>query len=89
MYPKNITLIKLNTLEEAEYPQRERYPNGTERTGLMWEFSEPKVGERFCVLAGKLSLTFRTSPVQEILSKTDNSIVFKTINSIYKITWKD
>lgn len=89
MYPKNITLTKLNTLDEAEFPQREKYPDGSERTGLMWEFSEPRIGKCFYVLEGKLNPTFRTSLVQEILFKTDNSIVFKTINSIYKITWKN
>lgn len=34
-YPVNITLRKITTLEDAVIPQREKYPNGTERHGLM------------------------------------------------------
>lgn len=87
-YPKEITLIKINTREDAEQPQKEKYPDGTERNGLMWEFSKPKVGESFMVLISKLLPTFITSPVTEILEKTEKQIIFKTINSTYRLIWK-
>lgn len=84
-YPVQITLRKLSILEDAEFPQKEKYPEGTERHGLMWEFSRPQVGEPFTVLAGKLRPTFRTSPVTEIVEVSKFRIVFKTYNSKYEL----
>lgn len=82
-FPKKIILQKINTLEDAEYPQKEKYPDGTQRKGLMWEFSKPKVGEAFLVLVSKMSPIFHTSIVQEIINETDKEIKFKTLNSTY------
>ena len=88
-YPLNITLRKINTLDDAVVPQREKYPDGTERMGLMWDFSYPTVGHSFLVLAGKLHPVFQTSRVTEIIEETDERIVFKTRNSTYEIEiWK-
>ena len=84
-YPVKVTLRKIHTLEDAEYPQREKYPDGTERQGLMWEFSRPHVGLPFTVLKSKLLPTFRTSTVTEILEVMDHRIVFKTFNSTYAL----
>ena len=88
MSPKNITLRKLNTLEDAEYPQREKYPDGTERTGLMWDFTKPKVGVIFRVMSSKMWSSFHTSEVKEIMSETPEKIVFKTLNSTYELEIK-
>lgn len=87
-YPKNIVLTKLNTLPEAEYPQPDKYPDGTERTGLMWEHTIPVVGSNFLVMESKLWSSFHTSLITEILSQTEKEIVFKTLNSTYKLTIK-
>lgn len=86
-YPVNIVLKKLNTLEDAEYPQKEKYPDGYEKLGLMWEHNKPKVGEPFLVLTAKTCPTFHTSTVIEILEEKDNSIIFKTLNSMYQLTY--
>lgn len=83
-----ITLLKLNTLDDAEYPQKEKYPNGTIRIGYMFEHTKPEVGKRFKVHINKLDWHFITSTVTEIISETEDSIVFKTLNSTYKITWE-
>lgn len=85
-YPKNIVLTKLNTLPEAEYPQPEKYPDGTERSGLMWEHTLPTVGKPFYVLTSKMWDSLRTSPITEILSQTEEEVVFKTLNSTYKLS---
>jgi hypothetical protein len=78
--------MKLETLENAEYPQEEKYPSGSEvSSGLMWKFTEPVVGEQFKVHYGKLYHHFHTSTVTEILEKTSSNIKFKTKNSIYNI----
>lgn len=84
-YPVNITLRKLNTLEDAIVQQKEKYPDGTERIGLMWEHSYPEVGEQFLVLASKLRPTFITSKITEIIKANENEIMFKTLNSTYVI----
>lgn len=84
-YPKNITLVKLNTLENAEYPQREKYPEGTSMRGLMWEYSLPEVDEQFYVLESKLFPVFETSIVTKIIESNNKEIIFETINSTYKI----
>lgn len=87
-YPKNITLRKLNTLPEAPYPQQDKYPDGSERTGLMWEHTLPKVGEAFYVMASKMWPTFHTSFIEEILSETSEKITFRTLNSTYELEIK-
>lgn len=84
-YPKNIVLRKINTLEDAEYPQAEKYPEGTERTGFMWEYTVPKIGTQFRVMQSKLWASFYTSEITEILSETPEKIVFKTLNSTYEL----
>ena len=84
-YPVRITLRKINTLEDAVIPQREKYPDGTKRHGLMWEFSKPHVGLPFMVLASKLKPTFITSDVTEILEDMGHRILFKTNNSMYEL----
>jgi len=85
---KNITLIKLKTLEEALYPNKEKYPDGSIHKGIMWDYSRPKVGERFSVLESKMYAKFTTSEVQEIISDDGSGIVFKTLNSLYKISYE-
>jgi hypothetical protein len=84
--PQKITLRKLNTLENALYPQREKYPDGTERKGLMWDFSKPRIGMPFSVKSSKMFSTFHTSTVLEIVSETKDKIIFKTLNSTYELT---
>lgn len=91
-YPKNIRLYKVETLEDAEYPQEEKYPSGTVlKIGLMWEHTLPKIGEVFEVFAGKLYPTFHTSTVVDIsmLDLVDGVIAFKTLNSKYEVRWED
>lgn len=83
--PDRIILRKLSTRDDAESPQKEKYPDGTERKGFMWDFSKPKVGSRFYVLIDKLTPYFITSPVEEILEEREDKIVFKTLNSTYEI----
>lgn len=85
---KNITLIKLQTLEEALHPQKEKYPDGSIHKGIMWEYSRPKVGQSFAVLKSKMHALFVTSIVQEIISDDESGIVFKTLNSLYKIVYE-
>lgn len=54
----------------------------------MWDYSRPKVGQSFAVLESKLHALFVTSVVQEIVSDDESGIVFKTLNSIYKIVYE-
>lgn len=84
-YPINITLTKLKTLELAEYPQEEKYPSGISYSGLMWEFSLPKVGERFSVKESKMWSKFNTSIVKHIENIDDKTIILTTLNSKYKL----
>lgn len=87
-YPKKIDLVKVITLENAEYPQREKYPNKTTvSTGLMFEHTLPKIGEPFFVMGSKLYPIFHTSQVKEI-QDTSFGYVLTTLNSIYKIVIK-
>ena len=89
MYPKNITLVKENTLDDAEYPQRETYPDGYEKKGLMWEHTLPMVGKPFLVMYSKIVPIFSTSRVMAITEVTDSYIRFRTRNSNYKILIED
>ena len=85
-YPVNIRLTKLKTLEDAEYPQEERFPSSTTiKEGLMWAFSKPKVGKRFPVLQSKMSALFVTSLVKKITKIDSNTSILKTLNSEYKL----
>lgn len=87
-YPVNIELYKIETLENAEYPQEEKYPSGTVlKTGFMWEHTKPKVGEDFYIYQSKLYSNFRTSIITEIIEETNEYIIFKTLNSKYKVKY--
>lgn len=87
-YPKNIRLLKLETLPDALYPQEDKYASGQVISqGLMWEWSKPEVGEGFQVHIGKLNPIFRTSTVVEIINDDKIGIEFKTLNSRYKIIY--
>lgn len=88
-YPINIELYKEQTREDAEYPQEDKYNSNTIlKTGLMWEHTKPKVGERFHVHQSKLWFNFVTSDVEEILEETKHAIKFKTLNSVYIILFR-
>lgn len=87
-YPINIDLYKLETLEDAKYPQEEKYPSGTViKTGYMWEHTKPKVGEEFYIFQSKTYYNFRTSQITEIIEETKEYIIFKTLNSKYKVKY--
>jgi hypothetical protein len=81
---KNITLIKLETLDDALHPNKEKHI----KKGIMWDYSRPKVGVGFDVLESKMYARFTTSPVTEIISDDESGIVFKTLNSLYKIVYE-
>lgn len=85
-YPKNISLHKLSTLKDAFIPQEEKYPSGMEMgKGHMWSHTVPKVGDHFFLHSDKINANFRTSPVNKIIEKTSDHIIFETWNSTYKI----
>lgn len=90
-YPVNIKLTKLKTLEDAKYPQEEKYPSdgSTVREGLMWEFSLPKHGQSFNVMQSKMYPSFRTSIVFEIEEIDKNIMILTTMNSKYKLEIKE
>lgn len=85
-YPVNISLTKLETRPDAEYPQEEKYPsNSTVKTGLMWEFSLPKVGEPFAVKESKMWSKYNTSTIEKIDVIDENTMLLTTLNSVYKL----
>jgi len=84
----NITLTKIQTLDNALTPNKEKYPDVSIHKGIMWDYSRPKVGKSFNVLESKMYARFTTSPVQEIISDDESGIVFKTLNSLYKIIYE-
>lgn len=82
----NIKLIKLETRTDAAYPQEDKYPSGNcIAIGHMWEHTFPEKGKMFYVWINKVTPKFRTSFVEEIISSSEDEIVFKTENSLYKI----
>lgn len=85
-YPVNILLTKLETRPDAEYPQEEKYPSKTTvMKGLMWEFSLPKVGERFVVLVSKMSSMFCTSILEKVENIDEKTMLLTTLNSVYRL----
>ena len=85
-WPVYITLTKLSTRDDAEYPQEDRFPSlSTVKQGYMWEYTQPKVGECFYVHQSKLYSNFRTSLVQEIKEINKNTIHLTTLNSVYEL----
>ena len=88
-YPKYIELYKIETLDDAECPQEEKYPSKTIiKAGFMWEHTLPKIDKEFYIFQSKTFPIFKTSIVKEIIEKTDEYIIFKTVNSKYKINIK-
>ncbi len=85
-YPLNITLTKIETRDDAKHSQEEKYSSGVFSVkGLMWEFSEPKVGEIFSVNESKLWAKYLTSVVESIEVVNDHTMIIKTVNSKYKL----
>lgn len=86
VWPKNITLTKLSTRKDAKFPQEQKYPSfHTKRSGFMWEFSQPKVGNNFFVLIGKLNPIFVTSIVENIEIINEDLSILTTENSVYEL----
>lgn len=88
-YPKSICLTKVASLVDYVPQEFQRYPNGFEILGFMWEHTLPKEGSPFYLYSDKKTPFFRTSVVTEIMESNNQHIVFKTLNSIYEITWKN
>ena len=78
----NVKLIKLNTLDDAEYPQKEKYPDNTIKEGETENL--PIVGQSFSLYKKSKIGFFVTSPVTKIISNSDKEIVFTTLNSNLK-----
>lgn len=79
----NVKLIKLNTLDDAEYPQKEKYPDNTIKEGETENL--PIVGQSFSLYKKSKIGFFVTSPVTKIISNSDKEIIFTTLNSKYKL----
>lgn len=82
--PVRVKLIKLNTREDAEHPQPEEYPDGTEREGTLLG-AIPIAINNSVYIAKTSGGVFVTSPLTEILEQTNEYITFKTRNSTYKL----
>ena len=65
-YPLKALLVKINTKEDALYPQPDRYPDGFNLTGYVWEFNFPTVNNAFYLQRSKLNCVFHTSVIQNI-----------------------
>lgn len=83
-----LTLIKVRKNEKGFWePSRDSEGN------LIYEHGvKPKIG--YCVRVGAIgarSYQFQdywtTTPVEEILETTENSVKFRTTNSIYTLSW--
>lgn len=85
-YPKRIALHKLETLVDAQVPQEHKYKSGTVLSiGYLFEHTQPIIGQEFYVFQSKTQCTFRTSEIVEILQQNEEFIIFKTLNSLYKL----
>jgi len=81
-WSKSIRVQKLETLSDALNPQERMW----DVVGVMLEDHEPKVGHAFVVCAAQVIPIWHSSTVTEIISQTDEEIVFKTLNSKYRLT---
>lgn len=83
-----LTLIKVRKNEKGFWE-----PDLDENGKMIYEHGEkPKVG--YCVRVGSLiARTYQmydywtTTPVEEILETTEDSVKFRTTNSIYTLSW--
>lgn len=74
-------LVKLGVADNAEFPESDA--GNQSRSGTFSQ--KPTVMESFWMDIGDGGL-FRTSFIVEIISETDNVVVFKTNNSVYQLT---
>lgn len=79
--------FKLSKLERREdaYTKVAHVPVGLEVYGNNDELEIPEVGLPFYFTAGRLSECIRTSIVKEIIDQSEDFVLFKTMNSIYKL----
>jgi hypothetical protein len=81
-------LLKLETRPDAEYPQEDKYPSGEVICfGEVVGGVEP--GKSVLMIKLDSFGGFATSVVKEIEEEAPNFVQFKTINSRYKLIWKD
>ena len=82
-----VKLVKLGTRENADYPQREKYPDGTVREGYIGNFNVKKNEPVYISVnyKGQLIPIFHTSRVESTVSQTEDEIVFTTMNSSYRL----
>ena len=72
-------------LEDCENPYIANHITpGTEKTGEFEDF--PTKGECFIIM--QPARYFRTSVVDKVLEQTESFVLFKTMNSIYKLTYE-
>lgn len=76
--------IKLEDAEKTN-PFRDLVYVGRSSTGQFDTIPVPEVDFPFFFEADRMANCLRTSLVKEIIEQTENRIVFKTMNSIYKI----
>ena len=84
----NAELLKLETRQDAEYPQEDKYPSG-EVICVGEVVKEPEVGFPVYMIKQDRPGGFKTSTVVEIEEDTEEYTQFKTRNSRYRLIWKD
>ena len=72
-------IVKLGASKKPEYPDSSA--GNTPHNGVF--FDKPVVGKSFLMDCG--NMFFKTSFIVEIISETDNEIIFETNNSRYQL----
>jgi hypothetical protein len=81
-----VTLTKLETLENADFPQEDKYPSKTTvKEGFIDEENMPQIGKTFYMEIDKG--IFHTSTIKDIEELDDHTMILTTLNSKYRLNY--
>lgn len=84
-----VTLIKLSTLDEAEFPQEDKYPSGrTVRKGYIKAEHMPQVGKAVYISNEHNIPIFHTSTVRDVEEVDNHTMILTTLNSKYRLEYE-
>jgi hypothetical protein len=84
-----VKLTKLETLEEAEFPQEDKYPSKTTvKEGFMAAEHMPQIGEAAYIQDELGRIKFHTSTVRDIEEVDNHTMILTTLNSKYRLDYE-
>lgn len=84
-----VKLTKIETLEEAELPQEDKYPSKTTvREGYIKAEHMPQIGKAVYISNEHNIPIFHTSTVRDVEELDNHTMILTTLNSKYRLEYE-